>query len=437
MTSQLVQLGQLVIAAACFGAVAFVVARSALAAASIVLATFVLFDATAPPLLDVVVQFGSLSVYPRDVVAFALLSVGSWRLFTGGVNGPARLPLAVLLALFTANLAWGIAVFGVEHATNSARLWLAIVSGLVYAATVRSWDRRLTTAFVVAGVFLALLSIVRVLQNGLYSATTFIDVGGESVDARPVLALGVLVMLNALIMVLGRGTITMRAVGIALLLMIGIVLLQHRTLWIAATVCAVLGLFYAAARYRPSNERLVYLLTGVTLLAVPTVLFAVSQVGAYQESVRSATGSSSTFTWRLEAWATLLEKHSSAFDLAFGTPTGSSREIVVDGWKTNLSAHNLYVEAVLQYGLIGFVCLGALALIAFRFRDVTASQLGLTSPAVVILIASVLMVAVTHSPGQLHALLLGVLVSSACFQPRAVPSARRVELSRRMLVPTR
>lgn len=437
MIGQLLQLAQLALGVACFGAIVFAVARSALAAVVIVLATFVVFDATAPPLFDIVVQFGSTSIYPRDVVAFALLTVGSWRLFTSGVDGPAKIPLAALVVLLAMSLLWGFAEFGVEHATNHARFWLAILSGLVFGATVKSWDRRVVTAFIAAGAFLAALSVIRVFQHGLYSATTFIDVGGQSVDSRPVLALGVLVMLNALVMLFGRGGLTLATTSLAALLAIGIVLLQHRTLWVAAIICGTLGVFHLASRYRASYERIVYLATGLMLLAVPALLLVVSRVGAYQESVESATGSSSTLTWRLGAWRELLEKQSSAFDLALGTPSGSDRTIVVDGWVTNLSAHNLYVETILQFGLIGLFALCAVVVLAFRFRRETARRLELAVPAVVILLVSVLLVAVTHSPGQVHGLLLGVLVAAACYQTQPGLTRKRIALTGRELAPTR
>ena len=436
MIGQLLQAAQLVAAVVCFAGIVILVARSALAGAIIVLGTFLLFDATAPPLLELVVQFGTTSVYPIDMVSLALLSVGTWRLVVEDIYGPAKIALVVLVVLLTTNLLWGVGEFGVEHATNQSRFWLTIISGVVYGATVRSWDRRLPTVFIVSGCFLAAVSIVRVFQHGLYSATTFIDVGGNSVDARPVMALGVLVILNALIMVLARGAFTLVTAALALLLTTGLVLLQYRTLWVTAVACAVLGLFVLASRYRASNERVVYLVTGLMLLAVPAALYAISQVSVYQRSAESATGATSTFTWRIEAWKTLLEKHSSPFDLAFGTPSGSGREIVIDGWATNLSAHNLYVESILQFGLIGFAALCAIAWLAFSARERSAAQLELATPAVVILLVSVLMVAITHSPAQVHGLLLGVVLSAACFQTQPL-RAPRVDLAAQRLAPSR
>jgi O-antigen ligase len=429
--------GQLALAAAGFTAVVVLASRRAVAGLIIVLATFVLFEATAPPLLELTVQFGSVSIYPIDVVSLALLSIGTWRLLTQELYGPAKIALLTLVFLLLSNLVWGIAEFGLEPATNGSRFWFPIVSGVVYGATARDWDRRFVTVLVGAGCLLAGLSIVRLLQHGLHEATTFIDAGGREVDARPVMALGVLVILNALILLLGRGRLTWTSAGLALLLTSSIVLLQYRTLWVTAIAAAVIGGFYLATKFIATQERVVYLLTAFMLLVVPVALLAISRVSVYQESVESATGASSTLTWRLEAWGTLLEKHSSALDLTFGTPSGTDREIVIAGWATNLSAHNVYVEAVLQYGLVGLVALLAPFAIAFRARTATAERLGIAPPTVVVLLTTLVLVSMTHSPGQVQGVVLGALVSAACIQPQPSFERRRVPAPGRELAVSR
>jgi len=133
----------------------------------------------------------------------------------------------------------------------------------------------------------------------------------------------------------------------------------------------------------------------------------------------------------------LLEKHSSPLDLMFGTPSGTGREIVVSGWATNLSAHNLYVEAILQYGLVGLVALCALAVLALKSRHASARQLEIAVPAIVVLIVTWLLVSMTHSPDQVQGLLLGVLISVACFQPQSSLERHRITVPRRELAASR
>ena len=423
MISQIVEVAQLAVSIVGFLAVVFLVWRSAIAGVVVALTAFVLFGATPIPLAgDLVFQFGSTSVYPLDVASLALLSVGSFRLLSGRIYGPAKVLLVTLVVLLLGHLIWGATEFGVEQAANHSRIFLPIISGVVFGATVKDWDRRLPTVFIIAGCCLAALSIVRVLQHGLYAANTYIDDGGQLVDARPVIALGVLLMLQALILVLARSPVTMRSVAVAVLLLSGIVLLQYRTVWVAAIACAVLGAFYLAMRYRASNERIVYLFTALALLSVPISLFAISQVSAYEESAKSATGISSTLTWRVEAWKALLGKHSSPFDLVAGTPSGTGREISVKGLETNLSAHNLYVEALLLYGLVGVFAFVALAVLAVRFRDQSARQLEIATPAVLVVILGVALVSMTHTPGQVEGLFFGALLSAACYQTRRSPA---------------
>jgi hypothetical protein len=428
MSTWLIDTALLVLACAVFGALVLLVSRSAMAGAGVALGAFVLFEATSPPIVsDLVFQQGSFSVHPMDVVSIALLSVGVWRLFSEEISGPVKVALLTIVLSLVAHLIWGAFEFGLQQATDYSRGWFTIVSGVVYAATVKDWDSRLPTAFIATGCLLAAVSIVQILRRGLHSANTFIDQGGQYVDARPTVAVAVLVMLQALIMLLARKKFTLRTACISGLLISGIVLLQYRTLWVTAIACALLGAFYLAMRFRASNERAVYALTGATLVLVPILLFGVSQVSAYRESAESATGETSTLAWRIEAWKALVGRHSSAFELLIGTPSGTERQIVVDGRASNLSAHDVYVEALLLYGLVGFLAFSTLALIALRCRHDTAQRLEITAPTVVVLLASQALVALTHIPNQTQGLLFGCLLSVACYQTRLseVGSTRR------------
>jgi hypothetical protein len=436
--TQIVQLAQLALACAGFVAIVFLVSRSAMAGATVVLMTFLLFEASPAPVGgNLVFQFGTISVYPGDVASLALLSVGTFRLITERIYGPAKIVLVTIVVFLFAHLVWGATEFGLQQATNSARIWFPIVSGIVFGATVQGWDRRLPTAFIATGCALAVLSIVGVFQHGLYSANTVIKEGDKLVDARPVISIGVLVMLEALILLFARGRFTLATASLAVLLASGIVLLQYRTLWVAAIACAVLGAFFLAARFRASNERVVYLLTAIGLVLAPMLLFAISQVSAYQQSAESTTGASSTLTWRIGAWKTLLERYDSPFELAFGTPSGADRKISVDGLVTDVSAHNLYVEALLSYGLIGLFALCMLGVLALGYRRESARQLEIAVPAVIILIVSLLLVSMTHTPSGPQGLLLGSLLSVACFQTQASSVRGRVAVRGRELAASR
>jgi hypothetical protein len=417
--SDLLEIAQLGLIFALFAAIVFLAARSAFAGLAVVLATYLLFEVTSPRIIDYAgVAFGSISIYPMDVASLALLLVGVPRLFIRDLAGPARIALLTLVLCLLCHLVWGAVEFGLQPAIDSSRDWLPVVSGIVYGATVRGWDRRLPTAIIATGCALAAWSLVEVMRHGLYAANTFIKESGELVDARPVTAMGTLVMLQGLIFLLARGRFTLMTAGCIVLLASGIAVLQYRTLWLAAAVCIALAGFNLAVRHRAASERVVYFASAAALMVLPFLFWSISRVGTYQESFDSATGDSSTLQWRIEAWRTLLARHSHPLELVFGTPSGTGREIVVDGRMTNLNAHNIFVEALLLYGLIGLITLAALVALAVAHRDATARMLEITSGSIVILVVSVALVAVTHLPDQLQGLLLGVLVSAACFQPR-------------------
>ena len=100
---------------------------------------------------------------------------------------------------------------------------------------------------------------------------------------------------------------------------------------------------------------------------------------------------------------------------------------------TNLSAHNLYVEALLLFGLIGFLALCALWAMALAHRNETAEQLGVAAAAILIIIVSQMLVSLTHIPDQVQGLLLGSMVSMACFGRERSHSRSVVGVGRRKL----
>jgi O-antigen ligase len=363
-------------------------------------------------------------VYPVDVTSLALLLVGTSRLFSMEIFGPAKLALLTLVVSLAVHLAWGAVDFGLQTATDHSRTWIPIISGVVYGATTRDWDRRLPSVFVVTGCSLAVFTIYEISRHGLHPANEFIEVGGKFIDARPVIAMGPLLMLEALIFLFARGRFTFPTLGLALLLVTAIGLVQYRTLWVTTMAAALMGALYLAARYRRSSERVVYSLTAATLIVVPIALFATGQVGTYQSSAESATGDTSTLSWRIDAWKTLIGRHSSPFELILGTPSGTSRDIIVRGQETNLNAHNMFVEALLLYGLVGLLALCALGILALKFRHGTARQLDIAAPAIVILVTCQALVSIAHIPDQLQGLLFGTLLSVACYQPQRSPALR-------------
>ena len=130
-----------------------------------------------------------------------------------------------------------------------------------------------------------------------------------------------------------------------------VVLLQHRTVWVALAV----GLLILAVRRHSNARRRALGLLGATALVVLTLgLLLSGQNDALTESLGRSTDTH-TFEWRYEGWIDLLEGRQApeGLDILIGTPYGLGYEREVLGIRQDLSPHNYYLETYLRHGLIG------------------------------------------------------------------------------------
>ena len=77
--------------------------------------------ATPVPLDTSLVKAGTTHIYPADAVAMVLLIATAIYLIRQPPPARIMFPLAVAGVVFTANLALGVATFGLHHAVNESR----------------------------------------------------------------------------------------------------------------------------------------------------------------------------------------------------------------------------------------------------------------------------------------------------------------------------
>src|SRR5262249_3596141 len=162
-------------------------------------------------------------------------------------------------------------------------------------------------------------ALANIAQHGLYAADEYITVGGEFIDARPVMAKGALLIVQCVFIALAvrfaRPSILWFAVatmGAAALL------LQYRTIWIVPLVVAVIASTKWARIAIFANRRAALGAVSALLFAAPVVLGLMVSSSAFAKSVDSATAKGNTLDWRWKSWTALLDAHSSLQDRILG-----------------------------------------------------------------------------------------------------------------------
>jgi hypothetical protein len=375
--------------------------------------------------VDLSVTLSGTRTSALDVLSVVIAVVGVVRALSYGIRGMGLGLALVLLLLLAVHVTRGLAEFGVQLSVNAARDWLYFTGALVYAATVPGgWDRRAWRVLAAGGAVLAVVAVPYFVVDGVGSATEFIYRNGELVPSRPIVAAGALLILQTGILALTLRWPSRRTAGyVALGAGASTLLLQHRTLWVAAVVIAIIGFVWWAPRQ--SRDR-VLAATAAMLVALPIAVWGFSQTGSLGESAREPTRNNSTLVWRTDGWDQLISTHDSAAQLAAGNPSGNELGRVLNGTVVDVSPHNGFVDAFLRFGLPGVLIFSALGLLLWFRRSGVAARVGLTGQAVGLLLLTQLVFSMTYSLDLIQGAIAGILVSGLV---SARPVRRRVGAS--------
>jgi len=363
--------------------------------------------------LSLSVSLSGFRISAMDAVAAVMAMVAIVRVFSHGIRGLASGLALALLSLLALHIVRGVSDFGLQTAINSARPTFYFVAALAFAATVPGdWDRRVWKVVVAAGIALSVIAVPFWLSRGLGSAESMVIHNGELVTARPLVAAGALVIVQAAIIAIAirwpsRSAAAYIAVGCAG----AALLLQHRTVWVAGVAAAVAGFFGWAGRAGRSGDRLVLAAVGIALLLLPLAGLAFSRSEPLVRSAKEVTYGKSTFTWRETGWKELLEAHHSPSTLAIGEPSGTSYNRRIYRTQVDVSAHDAYLEMYLRLGIPGLLIMICLeALLWLRRREISAS-VGLDAQAVGLLVLTQVLFSITFSPDAIQGIVAGVLVA--------------------------
>jgi O-antigen ligase len=217
--------------------------------------------------------------------------------------------------------------------------------------------------------------------------------------------------------------------GLPWLLLSGVVVFQHRTVWVTMGVSLIAMWTVLGPSRDQRRSQFSRRLSGVAVaVGIVVLLIAGGKLGTLQSdlarSTESATGEHSTFEWRLEGWRYLLkQQQADSKDLVLGIPYGSGYKRVLNGVAINVSPHSWYVQTITRVGIVG-TCILLIALAGLLRRGRPAGLLPRNLGALLVL--SAMLFGIAYQPTETQGILLGVVALSWCGRTNS-PSVREDE----------
>lgn len=395
-----------------------------------------------PPSIELSASLGPFAVYADDVI-YGLLGVAAVaRLIRKRRLHPLHWLLVIFLVISVVAAVQGMSLHGPGSALNEARKNIYFSLAALYVGSDQSSEGRedaFARTWFGLGAFLLTLSIFR--WGAFFSGVHSLLPEGDSL--RVLASFETLVMLEALVLgmaLLGTDTrpsdsrlsigrpLHRRIEALSAGLFLAIVLMQHRTLWIALLMATA---FLVARNPRITGRLVVIVVIGG--LVASTALLVVFGQGVERivaEDVSAAAQRVDTFEWRVEGWKELLERDrpDTAPEWLFGQPFGGGWDRYLGGQRITVSPHNYFLESFLRVGLVGLlVLLTIYAVTIMRLYPSSRRSLLLRHDALAIgLMVQVLYFSTSH-PSAEQGAFLGAAVAAATIRtrPRVRPVPER------------
>jgi len=377
-------------------------------------------------------------LYPGDLVFTFLAVVALWRvLFAKDV--PGRSPLWFAFgAVIALSFVLGLQQFG-KAAGTDFRNYFYVWGSTLYFMSFKLDEARVTQIIKTWLVFTGLL----IMLAGLRWIAEYLDMPiaaswrgtatAEGVAEFRVLPSGAALFFVDSLMILTYILTTRAAkrwVWMSVPLLIGIILvLQHRSVWIAAA--ASLVALYVAFPGKVRMKITQYAVAAVFLVGAPAVvLTAYGKLDRLMDSVSTSAVTATDFErgtvgGRIYGWGQLLQQMQPA-DYIVGKPFGSGYEryeFPNVRWKATWDPHNFYLQTLLRGGVIGLALLLAVYFVTMRrlLADKNVSGRLYLPPRLVfvLLVAQLAYMAAYHFPYQ-QSIWLGLAIS-------VVASMRRLD----------
>jgi hypothetical protein len=319
-----------------------------------------------------------LNIYPQDLVFVGLAAVGGVRMLVGTNPRPAAFAWFFFGVMLVVSFVLGVVKYHTEAGVDLRPTFYFWATAL-YIGSFRigmAEANRIMKMSLVVGVVVLLIVFYRWTSDALHLGSVVYNQIGAGKPLR-VLTAGQAYFLAALTIMLAwsaaTGRISKRASWLFLPFALTVLLLQHRSVWVA-TIIGLGVLYLGEPRLRGRFVRM-SAIGGVvgTLLLIPLIAIGVMDpiFTALDESVQETMLShGSTLTWRMESNHELFGQwvNGGVREYLIGKPFGSGYERFLSdlGHVTNYSPHNFYIQMLLRVGLIGLMAALAAYLYATR-----------------------------------------------------------------------
>lgn len=383
-----------------------------------------------------------ISIYPDDLCFITIGAVTLGRIANGKLARDDRICRAWMLlgmvwfAIFAVGVVHYKSFAGVQF-RDSYYLWVAASYLMTFRLTPRQ-VHQILNAMLAAGLAMTVLAGYRWGLVVMGEFGPWFDYHTPTrVVASEYTQLIALAAMPGIAMWLGltaRRPLPMLA---ALLLLGAVLILAHRTVWVACAAALAAG-WWLAGRQRAS---------GRLGLLLPLALGAVVIVGTFSlapestvsrelaRSVNETAQKNSTLAWRQDSWKSLIADWANSGPLVWpaGKPFGSdnTRYIESQGMKTSVTAHNHYIAILYNGGVLGLGAYLAAVVLTFRRLLRHRPQAGdaVRPEVLMVLLVLCLVYGIGYSLDYMQGMMLGLAFSLAVSafalplrSPRAAPA---------------
>jgi O-antigen ligase len=314
-----------------------------------------------------------INLFYADLFLGLLAGVAGLRFAFAKDCPPKNVAWLLFCALVALSLVTGLMTYGTGAGVQARAYFYFIATGL-YGMSFETTERRVQTALnALAVTALALVGLTLYRWVVYFTPITSLmpPEGSYNSDGpiRVIFSSHALVIAQVFVGALFYATASRGFLKVRLLapLLLGIVLvLQHRSVWLAGLVGITTRFFIGKSRYGVKSKQLLILAAMVAIVTIPLVanekLADVwQQIGAGASRAIAMEGSAGE---RLQSWQEIAKKwyaagpRSIVIGQSFGTD--NSRLVKIERGETRLIsyfAHNLYVQTLFNTGLIGLLAL--------------------------------------------------------------------------------